>query len=129
MVKVISLKSNIDLGWNSSTFIEITMNITEYSHVVLLQVEKIVQGDISEAEIVPVDQFPHSHQEEVESEHEAEYQLEDGPQEVGGEECWVVFKGLPDLHSVDLVWHLVLAVLWGGARHLQTILRSEFYIE
>ena len=86
MVKVISLKSNIDLGWNSSTFIEITMNITEYSHVVLLQVEKIVQGDISEAEIVPVDQFPHSHQEEVESEHEAEYQLEDGPQEVGGEE-------------------------------------------
>ena len=63
------------------------MNITEYSHVVLLQVEKIVQGDISEAEIVPVDQFPHSHQEEVESEHEAEYQLEYGPQEVGGEEC------------------------------------------
>ena len=63
------------------------MNITEYSHVVFLQVEKIIQGDIGEAQIVPVDEFPHSHQEEVESQHEAEYQLEYCPQEVGGEEC------------------------------------------
>ena len=86
MVNMISLNKT-DLGWNSSAFIEITVNITEYSHVVFLQVQKIVQGDLSQAEVVPVDELPHSHKEEVESQHEAEYELEYCPKQVGREEC------------------------------------------
>ena len=86
MVNTISL-SKIDLGWNSSTFIEIAVNITEYSHVVFLQIEKIIQGDLCEAQIVPVDEFPHSHQDEVESQHEAEYELEYCSEQVRREEC------------------------------------------
>ena len=96
----------IELGGDSCTLIDVTMDIAKYSHIVLFNVNQLIDVNILQVKSVPIDQFTNTSEEHVESKEKAKEEFKDCANQVGREETAVVFESLPNFNSMNSVLHI-----------------------